>query len=258
MILCSNLYIFDFFICCSRPAFLRIQFLNFPTFLAKKSLHNYTGGNEIHKISGRIHMGLRFRKSFKIAPGVKVNLNKKSAGVTIGTKGAHYTINTSGKRTASVGIPGTGLSYSTSSGGGKKGAKKKKDTSPKATFNKVLGIIIAVVAIVCTLNAVKGSLEEKAAQSASSAQTVSTVQSDTATADSGADAAVSDTAQAAASGSSSDAVAQSAAASDTKVWISASGSKYHTKSDCSGMENATEITLQEALDMGKEACKRCD
>ncbi|MBQ7840843.1 MAG: DUF4236 domain-containing protein [Lachnospiraceae bacterium] len=205
-------------------------------------------------------MGLRFRKSFKIAPGVKVNLNKKSAGVTIGTKGAHYTINTSGKRTASVGIPGTGLSYSTSSGGGKKGAKKKKDTSPKATFNKVLGIIIAVVAIVCTLNAVKGSLEEKAAQSASSAQTVSAVQSDTATADSGADAAaaVSDTVQAAASGSSSDAAAQSAAASDTKVWISASGSKYHTKSDCSGMENATEITLQEALDMGKEACKRCD
>lgn len=58
-------------------------------------------------------MGFRFRKSFKIAPGVKVNLNKKSAGVTFGTKGAHYTVNTKGKRTTTVGIPGTGLSYTT-------------------------------------------------------------------------------------------------------------------------------------------------
>lgn len=60
-------------------------------------------------------MGLRFRKSFKIAPGVKVNLNKKSTSVTFGGKGAHYTINSKGKRTASVGIPGTGLYYTETS-----------------------------------------------------------------------------------------------------------------------------------------------
>lgn len=63
-------------------------------------------------------MGLRFRRSIKIAPGVKLNLNKKSVGVTVGTRGAHYTINSKGKKTASVGIPGTGLSYTTTSGGG--------------------------------------------------------------------------------------------------------------------------------------------
>nr|DAX13523.1 MAG TPA: Protein of unknown function (DUF4236) [Bacteriophage sp.] len=28
-------------------------------------------------------MGFRFRKSFKIAPGVKLNINKKSFGLTI-------------------------------------------------------------------------------------------------------------------------------------------------------------------------------
>lgn len=65
-------------------------------------------------------MGHRFRKSIKVAPGVKVNLNKKSASVTLGGKGAHYTVNSKGKRTASVGIPGTGLSYSKSSGGARK------------------------------------------------------------------------------------------------------------------------------------------
>lgn len=56
-------------------------------------------------------MGFRFRKSIKIAPGIKFNINKKSVGVTFGTKGAHYTINSKGTRTKSVGIPGTGLSY---------------------------------------------------------------------------------------------------------------------------------------------------
>ncbi len=65
-------------------------------------------------------MGHKFRKSIKVAPGVKVNLNKKSASVTLGGKGAHYTVNSKGKRTASVGIPGTGLSYSKSSGGARK------------------------------------------------------------------------------------------------------------------------------------------
>lgn len=56
-------------------------------------------------------MGFRFRKSFKVAPGVKFNLNKKSVGVTFGGKGAHYTVNSSGKKTTSVGIPGTGVYY---------------------------------------------------------------------------------------------------------------------------------------------------
>lgn len=75
-------------------------------------------------------MGLRFRKSIKIAPGVKVNLNKNSASVSIGTKGKHYTVNSNGKTTKTVGIPGTGLSYSTTSGGGnKKTPNKSKSTA---------------------------------------------------------------------------------------------------------------------------------
>lgn len=60
-------------------------------------------------------MGLRFRKSLKIAPGVKLNLNKKSTSVTFGGKGFHHTVSSTGKRTSTVGIPGTGLSYSKTS-----------------------------------------------------------------------------------------------------------------------------------------------
>ena len=54
-------------------------------------------------------MSLRFRRSVKILPGVRINFNKNSTGLTFGGRGAHYTINSSGRRTSSIGIPGTGI-----------------------------------------------------------------------------------------------------------------------------------------------------
>lgn len=59
-------------------------------------------------------MGFKYRKSIKIAAGVRVNLGKKSASVSIGGKGFRKTYSTSGRKTTTVGIPGSGLSYSTS------------------------------------------------------------------------------------------------------------------------------------------------
>lgn len=56
-------------------------------------------------------MSLRFKKSIKLGSGAKFNINKKSVGLTFGNKGMHYTINSSGRKTSSVGIPGTGLYY---------------------------------------------------------------------------------------------------------------------------------------------------
>jgi pentatricopeptide repeat protein len=53
---------------------------------------------------------LRARKSIKIAPGLKLNLNKKSIGVSVGPRGAHYSINSKGNTTRTAGIPGTGIS----------------------------------------------------------------------------------------------------------------------------------------------------
>ena len=73
-------------------------------------------------------MGLRFRRSIKIAPGVRVNLNKKSASVTFGPKGLKHTVSTTGKSHTTVGIPGTGLSYTTSSGG--KSARSRARSAP--------------------------------------------------------------------------------------------------------------------------------
>ena len=53
-------------------------------------------------------MAIRFRRTMKIAPGVKLNLGKKGASVRVGGKGFGVTAGTSGTR-VSAGIPGTGL-----------------------------------------------------------------------------------------------------------------------------------------------------
>lgn len=41
------------------------------------------------------------------------------------------------------------------------------------------------------------------------------------------------------------------------VWIPQSGSKYHSNSSCSGMNNPTRVTISEAQSMGYEPCKKC-
>ncbi len=52
-------------------------------------------------------MGLRFRKSIKIMPGVKLNLGLKSASVTVGSrKGPKVTKSTTGRTTVSTDLPG--------------------------------------------------------------------------------------------------------------------------------------------------------
>lgn len=56
-------------------------------------------------------MGFRFRKSIKIAPGIKVNLCAGGVSTTIGRRGASVNIGKRGTR-ATVGLPGTGISYS--------------------------------------------------------------------------------------------------------------------------------------------------
>ena len=53
-------------------------------------------------------MALRYRKSIKLGPGVRLNVGKKSAGLSFGTTRARYSVSTSGRRTATVGAPEPG------------------------------------------------------------------------------------------------------------------------------------------------------
>jgi hypothetical protein len=55
-------------------------------------------------------MGLRFHRSIRPFPGVRLNLSKSGVSTSIGTRGAWLTFGKRGTR-ATVGIPGTGISY---------------------------------------------------------------------------------------------------------------------------------------------------
>lgn len=41
------------------------------------------------------------------------------------------------------------------------------------------------------------------------------------------------------------------------VWIPQSGSKYHSNSSCSGMNNPRQVTISEAQNMGYKPCNKC-
>lgn len=57
-------------------------------------------------------MSLKFKKSIKILPGIKLNISKNGlSSVTIGKQGTSVNISRKGSK-ATLGIPGTGISYS--------------------------------------------------------------------------------------------------------------------------------------------------
>ncbi len=65
---------------------------------------------------------LRFRRSIGLGKGIRFNVNKSSVGMSFGIPGVRYSFNSSGRRTRSVGIPGTGL-YAVSTSGGRSGSR---------------------------------------------------------------------------------------------------------------------------------------
>jgi len=73
---------------------------------------------------GLVDVGLRYRKSVKIG-GVRLNLNKRGVSASAGSRGARYTVNSAGRRTSTVGLPGSGLRYQTQSGGASKAKTRR-------------------------------------------------------------------------------------------------------------------------------------
>lgn len=127
-------------------------------------------------------MGMRFKKSKKIAPGVKLNVSNKSVGVSVGGKGVHHSVSSSGRKTTTVSAPGTGLSYVKTSGGGshKKNSSKtsKKQSGTVGCGTILLGFILffLIIGVFSSgLSSGKKKAAEAAASSSSAVSTVSTV-----------------------------------------------------------------------------------
>lgn len=70
-----------------------------------------------------VTMGFRARRSFKVAPGVRLNVSAKSIGVSAGVRGARVSVNSRHGTRTTVGIPGTGISYTSRGGTSTRGSQ---------------------------------------------------------------------------------------------------------------------------------------
>lgn len=61
-------------------------------------------------------MGFRFYRRISILPGLRVNLSKSGVSASVGGRGAWLTVGKNSPR-ATVGLPGTGVSYTTTASG---------------------------------------------------------------------------------------------------------------------------------------------
>lgn len=96
-------------------------------------------------------MGFRFRRSFKIAPGVRLNLNSKSTSVRIGPTGLGYTISSNGQRRVNASIPGTGISYSEVTSSGTR-ARPTEDSQKRGSVWPAILVVIGVFVAIALFN----------------------------------------------------------------------------------------------------------
>lgn len=103
-------------------------------------------------------MGLNFRKSINLGKGFKLNIGKKSVGISGGVKGARVSMNSSGRKTATFSLPGTGLSYSVNlnnlfkgKSSKKKGSDNKDDDNEGTTININLILVLIIVVLIAII-----------------------------------------------------------------------------------------------------------
>jgi hypothetical protein len=84
-------------------------------------------------------MGLRFRRSWSVFPGVRFNLGMRGASVSFGTRGVHYTVGTSGSR-ITAGLPGSGMFWT-------KKLSSSPWGSPQARANQQRGFVPVLGAV---------------------------------------------------------------------------------------------------------------
>lgn len=68
---------------------------------------------------GTLAVGFRFRRSVKLLPGIRLNFSKSGISTSLGGSGASINIGPKGIR-KTIGLPGSGMSYSTFSSHGSK------------------------------------------------------------------------------------------------------------------------------------------
>lgn len=98
-------------------------------------------------------MGLRFRRTVKLLPGVRLNISRSGITTSIGPRGARVTLG--GTRTrVTTGLPGTGLSYTTLlPQDSQASSSRSRISSPSGTAWLALLCVIALVAFCSSMRA---------------------------------------------------------------------------------------------------------
>lgn len=82
-------------------------------------------------------VSFRFRKSVKIAPGVKFNLSKSGGSLSLGGKGITANISSRGVR-STYSLPGTGISYVTQASASKNQRVRLSQSSNRSVYRELL------------------------------------------------------------------------------------------------------------------------
>ena len=77
-------------------------------------------------------MGFRARKSINLGGGVRLSATKTGLSLSVGARGARHSAHISGRRTASVGIPGSGVGYMVSGAGSGRARRHPAPTAAAA------------------------------------------------------------------------------------------------------------------------------
>ncbi len=96
---------------------------------------------EAPHLSSEQLMGWRLRRSVQVIPGVRLNFSKSGVSTTIGGRGLHTTYGRGRARTT-VGVPGTGLSYTST-------RSTRSATSSSGRGNPLFGMLLLAVAAAC-------------------------------------------------------------------------------------------------------------
>lgn len=92
-------------------------------------------------------MGWNYRKSIKIAPGVKVNISKRGVGMSAGTKGFRVGVNSKGKTYASASVPGTGIYYRKEYGSNSQSPSKNAKTKTSIMIWVIIATLLAGIGL---------------------------------------------------------------------------------------------------------------
>lgn len=277
-------------------------------------------------------MGFNFRKSIKLAPGVKLNFGKKSAGISLGGKYGGMSFNSKSGARARVSAPGTGISYTTKIGGTKASSKSSNSVSNVTNKGggclmsclKIMGIIallpfgwvaglywflvkrknlndepeqqkketlkiaalsaLSFILMLATCSTSNGSnnttvpteigteciIAETATQVSTELSSVLDTEISTEIVTEFVDmtesteTTVVNTSTEASTEVDTSVVTEQTSAQTTVssekeevlVWVDDTAARYHKKNGC-GMNNAYQVTLEEAEEMGKTPCGRC-